>query len=186
MNNLKHALNPAKPMKKATAKLSLLVIALLVSGIAYAQSNFSSKVIGVGVVVADLERALDFYVNGIGMVKTGSFTINEEFSKRSGLANGASAAVTILKLENSPEATDWKLMSFDKKASHHQPKFIQDDTGMQYITINVKALKPIIERLRRMKVPLLGSTPTPLDGKSHFVLVQDPDGTFIELIGPLE
>ncbi|WP_229311234.1 VOC family protein [Larkinella soli] len=162
------------------------MITLLSSGIVRAQSNFSSKVIGVGVVVADLERSLDFYVNGIGMVKTGSFTINEEFSKRSGLADGASAAVTILKLENSPESTDWKLMSFGKKASHPQQKSIQDDTGMQYITINVKALKPIVERLRQMKVPFLGSTPTPLNGKTQFVLVQDPDGTFIELIGPME
>ncbi|WP_247237577.1 VOC family protein [Telluribacter sp. SYSU D00476] len=173
-------------MKTVALTFSLLISSLLVSGIAHAQSNFSSKVIGVGVVVADLERSLDFYVNGIGMVKTGNFTINEEFSKRSGLANGAAAAVTILKLENSPEATDWKLMSFGKNASHPTPKFIQDDTGMQYITINVKALNPIIERLKQMKVPLLGSTPTPLNGKTHFVLVQDPDGTFIELIGPLE
>ncbi|GAB3549249.1 VOC family protein [Spirosoma fluminis] len=169
------------------AKIFLLLLpTLLCCNVASAQSNFSSKTIGIGVVVTDLERSLDFYVNGIGMVKTGNFTINDEFSKRSGLANGASAAVTILKLENSPEATDWKLMSFGKKASHPKPKFIQDDTGMQYITINVKALKPIVERLRQMKVPFLGSTPTPLNDKAHFVLVQDPDGTFIELIGPLE
>ncbi|MFD2570542.1 VOC family protein [Spirosoma soli] len=166
-------------------RLSVLLIGLGLSMNGYAQSNFNSKVIGIGVVVADLERSLDFYVNGIGMVKTGSFTINEEFSKRSGLANGASAAVTILKLENSPEATDWKLMSFGNKALHPKPKFIQDDTGMQYITIQVKALQPIIDRLKQMKVPFLGSTPTPLNDKAHFVLVQDPDGTFIELIGPL-
>ncbi len=54
----------------------------------YAQSNFTSKTIGIGVVVADIERSLDFYVNGIGMVKTGNFTINEDFGKRSGLTNG--------------------------------------------------------------------------------------------------
>ncbi len=173
-------------MKTIAVKFSSLFIFLLLGGLVNAQSNFSSKVLGIGVVVADLERSLDFYVNGIGMVKTGSFTINEEFSKRSGLANGSSAAVTILKLENSPEATEWKLMSFNSKASHPKPQFIQDDTGMQYITINVKALRPIIERLTQMKMPLLGSTPTPLNDKSHFVLVQDPDGTFIELIGPLD
>ena len=94
-----------------------------------AQSNFTSKSIGVGVVVADMERSLDFYVNGIGMVKTGNFTINEEFGKRGGLTGGVAAEVNILKLENSPEATDWKLMSFGKKAAHPKPKFIQDDTG---------------------------------------------------------
>ena len=55
-----------------------------------------------------------------------------------------------------------------------------------YITINVKALKPVIESLKQKKVPFLGSTLTPLNQKSHFVFLQNPDGTFIELIGPIE
>lgn len=165
-------------------KTTLLVFWCVLNS--YAQSNFTSKTIGIGVVVADLERSVDFYVNGIGMVKTGSFTINEEFGKRSGLTNGVATNVTMLKLENSPDATDWKLMSFGKQASHPKPTYIQDDTGMQYITIQVKALQPIIDRLKQMKVPFLGSTPTPLNAKAHFVLVQDPDGNFIELIGPLQ
>ncbi|TDH23547.1 VOC family protein [Segetibacter sp. 3557_3] len=167
-------------------RFSFLVVAAFVTSITYSQSNFSSKLIGVGVVVSDLERSLDFYVNGIGMVKAYTFTINEEFSKRSGLSNGVPTAVTVLKLENSPEANEWKLMSFGKKASHPKQKFIQDDVGMQYITINVKSLKPVIERLKQKNVPLLGNTPIPLNAKSHFAFVQDPDGNFIELIGPLE
>ena len=173
-------------MKKSVIKFSFLVAAWLVTFASYAQSNFSSKLIGLGVVVSDLDRSLDFYVNGIGMVKAYSFTINDDFSKRSGLSNGVPASVTVLKLENSPEANEWKLMSFGKKAAHPKQNFIQDDTGVQYITINVKALKPIIERLKERNVKLLGSTPTALNQKSHFVLVQDPDGTFIELIGPME
>jgi catechol 2,3-dioxygenase-like lactoylglutathione lyase family enzyme len=173
-------------MKKAAVKYSFLIAALLLSFASYAQSNFSSKLIGMGVVVSDLERSLDFYVNGIGMVKSYSFKINEDFGKRSGLSNGVPTEVTVLKLENSPEANEWKLMSFGKKATHPKQKFIQDDTGVQYITINVKALKPVIERLKTKNVTFLGSTPIPLNQKSHFVLVQDPDGTFIELIGPME
>jgi hypothetical protein len=167
-------------------KVSLIICALLMNCIAYAQSNFTSKTIGIGVVVSDIDRSLNFYVNGIGMVKTGNFTINEEFGKRSGLTNGVAVAVTILKLENSPDASEWKLMSFGKKATHPTEKFIQDDTGMQYITIQVKSLKPIIERLKQQKVTFLGTTPTPLNKDVHFVLVQDPDGNFVELIGPLE
>ncbi|WP_207955511.1 VOC family protein [Segetibacter sp. 3557_3] len=173
-------------MHKKMVRFSFLVVAAFVTSITYSQSNFSSKLIGVGVVVSDLERSLDFYVNGIGMVKAYTFTINEEFSKRSGLSNGVPTAVTVLKLENSPEANEWKLMSFGKKASHPKQKFIQDDVGMQYITINVKSLKPVIERLKQKNVPLLGNTPIPLNAKSHFAFVQDPDGNFIELIGPLE
>lgn len=155
-------------------------------GVAFAQSNFSSKLIGVGVVVSDLERSMDFYIKGIGMVKTGSFNLNEDFTKRSGLSNGVPFSVTVLKLENSPEANEWKLMSFGKQAAHPKQNLIQDDTGMQYITINVKALKPVIERLKELKVSFLGSTPTPLNSNLQFLLVQDPDGNFIELIGPFE
>jgi catechol 2,3-dioxygenase-like lactoylglutathione lyase family enzyme len=173
-------------MNKSMVRLSLLVVALFIAPLSYSQSNFTSKLIGVGVVVFDLERSLDFYVNGIGMVKAYSFNIKEDFSKRSGLSNGVPTAVTVLKLENTPEANEWKLMSFGKKARHPKQKFIQDDVGMQYITINVKALKPVMERLKQKNVSFLGSTPTPLNKNSQLLFVQDPDGNFIELIGPME
>ena len=183
-----------KQMKKTFARFSSLAMILLMTLASNSQStlatssntsNFTSKLIGLGVVVSDIEKSLDFYISAIGMVKAYSFKIGSEFSKRSGLANGDSAAVTVLKLENSPEANEWKLMSFGKKASHPKQNFIQDDTGVQYITINVKALKPIIERLKQRNVPFLGSSPTPLNRNSQLLLVQDPDGTFIELIGPM-
>ena len=169
----------------STFKNLLILTTLLFGGLVHAQSNFTSKSIGVGVVVADMQRSLDFYIKGIGMVKTGDFMINAEFGKRGGLTGGEAVDVNILKLENSPEGTDWKLMSFGKKVDHPKPKFIQDDTGLQYITIQVKSLKPIIDRLKEQNVTFLGNTPTPLTKDSYFVLVQDPDGTFVELIGPM-
>lgn len=150
-----------------------------------APSNFTSKSIGMGVVVADLEKSLDFYMNGIGMVKAYSFKINAEFSKRSGLAGGDSTSVTVLKLENSPDASEWKLMSFGRQPTHPKQRFIHDDTGIQYITIQVKALRPIIDRLKQRNTSFLGNTPTPLNRNSQILLVQDPDGTFLELIGPM-
>ncbi|QMU27112.1 VOC family protein [Adhaeribacter radiodurans] len=173
-------------MKKNLVNVSFLVAAWLIGFSTLAQSNFSSKLIGMGVVVSDLDKSLDFYVNTIGMVKAYNFTINADFGKKSGLSNGVPTEVTVLKLENSPEANEWKLMSFGKKTSRTQSKYIQDDTGVQYITINVKSLKPVIERLKANNVKFLGNSPVSLNEKSHFVLVQDPDGTFIELIGPME
>ncbi len=173
-------------MKNHVRKFFLLIIILFVAVGSYAQSNFSSKLIGVGVVVSDLERSLDFYINGIGMVKTGGFSLDEDFAKRSGLSDGVPVAITVLKLEDSEEANEWKLMSFGKKTSHPKQNFIQDDVGMQYITVNVKALKPVVDRLKERNVPFLGSTPTRLNDNLQFLLVQDPDGNFIELIGPME
>jgi len=151
-----------------------------------AQSEFSSTTIEIGVVVSDIEKSLDFYTNVIGMTKVGEFDVDEEFSKISGLTGGLAFHVDVLKLEDKPGATQWKLMSFEKDAAHPLSKYIQDDTGVQYITINVNSLKPFIERIKKHNVELLGDTPVPLDSINHFVLVQGPDGTIIELIGPLE
>ncbi len=169
-------------------QLILIVICLLAmfSSKSYSQSNFSSPLIGVGVVVSDLQKSLNFYINGIGMVKEGEFSVNSDVARRTGLTGGIPFDVTVLKLENSPVANQWKLMSFGKKPKGKKHKFIQDDFRMRYITITVKSLKPCIERLKMMGVEFLGETPTQLSENSYFLLVQDPDGTFVELIGPME
>jgi hypothetical protein len=59
---------------------------------------------------------------------------------------------------------------------------------MRFITINVNDLSPFLKRIKKHKVELLGDTPIPLgsSGEMHFVLVSDPDGILIELIGPLK
>ena len=170
---------------KKTAFLFLLALFNLIQTETMAQSEFSSGLIGVGVVVTDLEKSLDFYLNVIGMTKVGEFDVDAAFSKTSGLSGGVPFHVDVLKLEDSPDANQWKIISFGKGGSHPVSKYIQDDTGPQYITIMVNDLKPFLKRIKEHKVKLLGDTPAPL-GENHFVLVQDPEGTFVELIGPMK
>ena len=170
-----------------THHLFLIVAAILtLNANSMAQSEFSSGLIGVGVVCKDIDKSLDFYLNVIGMTKVGEFDVDESFGRSSGLTDGLAFHVDVLKLQDSPDANQWKLMSFKKEGSHPMPTYIHDDTGMQYITINVNSLKPFLERIKKHKVKLMGDTPVPLGELGHFVLVQDPDGTIIELIGPLE
>jgi len=149
-----------------------------------AQSDFSNTTISIGVVVSDLEGSLDFYQNVVGMKKVRAFDINSDFGMRSGLSGGVPFHVEVLKLEDKPEATEWKLLSFGKVALHPKQKWIQDDTGVQYITIFVNSLKPLQERIERNGVEMLGETPTVINEELSFILIQDPDGNFIELIGP--
>jgi catechol 2,3-dioxygenase-like lactoylglutathione lyase family enzyme len=149
-------------------------------------SEFSAGTIQIGVIVSDLEKSIDFYTNVVGMVKTGGFSIDADFGKKSGLTDGEPFDVTILKLKDSPEAAEWKLMSFGKESSHPQQQFIHDDVGMQYITIFVKSMKPFVERLKNHNIEFLEETPLFLPDGRQFVLIQDPDGSFIELIGSEE
>lgn len=146
--------------------------------------KFSNPTIQVGVVVSDLEKAVDFYTEVIGMTKTGGFSVPGNKAADLGLTDGRSVEVTVLKLENSTDANEWKLMSFGKKASHPKQKYIHDDTGMQYVTLFVKNLQPFIERIKKNNIEILSGAPSTLENGNGFILIQDPDGTFIELIGP--
>lgn len=165
--------------------LNLILSATFLST-TYAQNSTSPKLTGIGVVVTDLKKSIEFYTQVIGMVEAGGFSINADFSERSGLTGGIPFDVTVLKLEDTQESAEWKLMSFGTENSREKEKFIQENIGMQYITITVDALNPYIEKIRHHNVKMLGKTPTLIEGDRFFLLIQDPDGVFIELIGPLE
>ncbi len=171
-------------MKKIA--LLILVIGVLTLNVMASPDEFSSTTIGIGVVCSDVEKSLNFYTNVIGMIKTGEFEVDADFAQKSGLSNGVAFHVDVLRLGDSDDATQWKLMSFSDKAQTAKKEFIFNNTGMQYITINVTNLTPIVERIKKAGIPFCGDTPTPLGDSSHFALVQDPDGTFIELIGPMK
>ena len=165
------------------------VIFLLVTLVSTAQktpvsNEFSNPTFFVGSVVTDLAKSVDFYTNVIGMTKTSTFSVDGVKAKDLGLTDGRPIDVTVLKLQDSPQANEWKLMSFGTKPGHKKPKYLHDDTGMQYITILVNHLNPIIERVNKNNIPILSGKPSKLDENRFFILVQDPDGTFIELIGP--
>ena len=89
---------------KKTKLLFLFALTILINCKTMAQSEFSSGLIGVGLVVNDIEKSLDFYLNVIGMTKVGEFDVDEEFGKTSGLTGGVPFHVDVLKLQDSPDA----------------------------------------------------------------------------------
>lgn len=147
-------------------------------------SDFTNPAFGVGVVVEDLQKSIDFYTNVVGMTKTGEFSVTKEQAKGLGLTDAYQLDVTILKLEDSEQANEWKLMSLGTKSKHPKQKYMSDDTGMQYITIFVSHINTIIKRAEKNNVEILSGKPSTLGDGRKFILIQDPDGTFLELIGP--
>jgi catechol 2,3-dioxygenase-like lactoylglutathione lyase family enzyme len=166
----------------------ILLLLLFWAGAQNAPSadKFSNPTIQVGVIVSDLEKSVDFYTKVIGMTKTGGFSVPGEKASELGLTDGRSVEVTVLKLEDSNNANEWKLMSFGNKAAHPKQKYIHDDTGMQYITLFVKNIQPFIGRIKKNNIEILSGAPSILENGNGFILIQDPDGTFIELIGPYQ
>lgn len=172
-------------MKKYIAIIMIVFSAVATNaGCLLGPDEFSSPVIQIGVVVENLEKSVDFYTRVIGMTQTGAFKVDGVKSKELGLSDGRPLDVKVLKLADSPQATEWKLMTFGTPASHPKPKYVHNDTGMQYITINVNHLDPFIERIKKEGIKILSLEPSDLGNGRYFILLQDPDGTFIELIGP--
>ena len=167
--------------------MMLTALLLLPTVSTAAEPAFTLGAIHIGVVTKDLDASVAFYTDVIGMKKTGGFEVDGDFGKVSGLTRGLPLSVTVLKLMDSPEAAQFKLMSFEKDANTPKSAHIEDALGMQYVTLMVADLTPFVARIKAAGVPFLGETPVPLgDSGNHFVLVQDPDGTFIELIGPMK
>lgn len=131
----------------------LLLLALLsIISLAQAQttaSEFSSGTISIGIVVDNMKKSLKFYKEVLGLKETGGFSVDREFGRKSGLTGGKPFDVVILKTVDEPNATEWKLMSFKNKAQHPKQKNIQDDTGVQYVTMFVKSLDPFLLRLKK-------------------------------------
>jgi catechol 2,3-dioxygenase-like lactoylglutathione lyase family enzyme len=164
-----------------THYLFYLILVLTFSTIR-AQDDYENLTVSIGVVVSDLEASIEFYTNIMGMEETGELDLDSSFGKASGLTGGRPLLVKILKLKNSPDATEYKLVSFgnDKKGFD---KHIQDQNGMQYTTFFIKSTADIIKRIRENNIEFLGDTPIKLPDGRTFILIQDPDGVFIEIIG---
>lgn len=166
--------------------LGLCSFFLFSSSLLPAQSPYAQSGIGLGIIVQDLPASIQFYQDILGLSHSRDFQVVADIAKRTGLSNGVAFEVHAFKLQDDPDAPELKLMTFPNSPKRTISKHIQDDTGVQYLTLMVKSLKPILERLEAHDIPLLGETPLKMGENRYFVLVQDPDGTFIELIGPKE
>jgi catechol 2,3-dioxygenase-like lactoylglutathione lyase family enzyme len=174
-------------MKLRFALTALLIPFALLSAQA-AEEEFAQKTISIGMVVSDLEKSMSFYKDVVGMVQVDrtSFDVDAEFAKKSGLTDGIELHIQVLKLGKGEEATQLKLMTFGDKPKKQENEYLHSHTGVQYLTFMVAELEPILERIKEHKVKLLGECPIPLGPDRAFVLIQDPDGTFVELIGPMK
>lgn len=168
-------------------KSILILMAMIIvfpSWSAQPPDEFARSGIAVGVIVEDIQKSVDFYTNVIGMVQVREFSVDVEKARKMGLSNGQSFDIKVLKLINSEDASEWKLMSFSKKSEATKQGYIPEKNGFRYVTIFVKSMKPVLERIRKYGVKTMGETPLMLDANRQFVSVRDPDGNFVELIGP--
>ncbi len=175
--------------KRASYLLVLAVLAaagvlLAARGTKPHPTTYSKPTIDVALAVSDLDRSLAFYQNALGMRRIGAFDVPGDGAQAAGLTDGRPFHVEVLALGEEPEATRWKLVRVDG-APHNRSEYIHDGIGLRYVTLHVHALAPLLARLAEHRIRPPAHHPIDLGNGQHFALIRDPDGVFIELVGPL-
>lgn len=150
-----------------------------------AKPEFSKQSIDIGVVVSDIDKSVAFYTDVIGFKEVQGFSVPGAQGKAIGIIDNLDVDIRVFTLGDDAQATRIKLMSFPKKPGVKPAQdYIHSTIGLSYLTIFVKDMNPSLERLKKARVKLLGESPVDLGGGTLLTAIQDPDGNFIELVGP--
>jgi catechol 2,3-dioxygenase-like lactoylglutathione lyase family enzyme len=148
------------------------------------KADFTRTTIDLGLVVSDVEKAAKFYTEAIGFRETGNFDVSAQMAGDTGLTANHPFKVRMFALGSEPTATTLKIMTIpgvnSKKVDN---QYIGSSLGFRYLTINVADLTRTMDRLKQHGVSPMRE-PYRLGGNSYLILVKDPDGNTIELIGP--
>lgn len=155
------------------------------------KSEFARGTIDLGVVTSDLDKAVKFYTEAIGFKELPGFTVGADFCADAGLTDHQKLDIRVLVLEDGESATRLKLMEVPGvKSKPSDNAFIHSQLGYSYLTIYVTDGDAALARLKKAGVKPLAkgpiSLPPDLRPELALMVVRDPDGNLIELIGPMQ
>lgn len=152
--------------------------------------EFIEPTIDVGCVVNNIEASVKFYTEAIGFKVTGGFKVPSGFAKSAGLTEGTELDIKVLTLGGAEEeeATKLKLMQVKGSGGKADQSYIDSTLGFSYITIFVKDTDNALARLKKAGIKPIAkgpvTLPNNLDPSLSLTIVKDPDGNFVELVGP--
>jgi lactoylglutathione lyase len=147
--------------------------------------EFSKPVIDIGIVVRDAEKSGKFYTEAVGFTEVKGFSVTGELGKKIGLIDNHPVDVRVFVLGEGELATRIKLLSFPGVTGKSADRaYIHSAPGINYLTLYVTSTDQALERLKKAGVKPLGETPLSISTNVRLTTFRDPDGNFIELIGP--
>ncbi|QGJ70018.1 VOC domain-containing protein [Planctomycetales bacterium 10988] len=152
--------------------------------------HFQSAIVHFGIVVHDIEVSREFYTKALGFEEASTFEVAPEQATKIGLTHQLPLKVYVMKAGKGENATQVKLMEIygapNQRVDHTT---IAHSLGVSYLTVMVKNLPRAIAMAKKYGAAPLAEGPVKIAGDAepplYIVLVRDPDGNLIELIGPM-
>lgn len=163
--------------------LSVLFIIIITIPCFTQDSPADLGVAAIGLVVSDIEKSEKFYTEIIGMVPAGSFSLDATWSKEAGAANDRPFSVKMFKMVDGKSATILKLAYFDSVGPRPEQSGVDVMAGVNYITLHYDSLDEVVKRIDEAGIKRLGWVKR--EGY-QLIFIRDPDGLFVELVGPPE
>jgi len=140
-------------------------------------------VAAIGLVVSDITASEKFYTEIVGMKPVGSFELSPEWSVDAGAANGRPFSVKMFKLVDGKSATVLKLAYFEDMEPRPKQSGVDANAGVNYLTFHYTDFQKVVKRLEEANIERLGWVKR---DQYQLIFIRDPDGLFIELVGPPE
>lgn len=161
----------------------VLIISLIMFKGMTQNKNVDFGIAAVGLVVSDIKESERFYTDLLGMISVGEFELDNVWAQEAGASNGQPFAVKMFKLVDGDFATVLKLAYFDSVEQMSYKSGINSSAGVNYLTFyySRQGFQQVLERLKADGRERLGWVKR---DAYQLVFFKDPDGVFIELIGP--
>ncbi|WGK65145.1 VOC family protein [Croceiramulus getboli] len=162
----------------------VIIFSLLgVLQVAQAQSKAELGVGAIGLVVSDIEVSEQFYTEILMMKLVGEFSLDEQWSREAGASDGKPFSVKRFVTVDAPTATELKLAYFDETQPGQKKPNIAQSAGVNYITFSysAEAFQKVLKNIEEAGLSIPGMIQR--DAYQLF-FIQDPDGIFVEIVGP--
>jgi catechol 2,3-dioxygenase-like lactoylglutathione lyase family enzyme len=171
-------------MKKILAAVALIAIASTAKaqdGLIVGAGNFFSPIVG------DLDRAVAFYRDGIGLDVQGTPANAEQNPALRDMFGLPDAQLRWMVARPAGMRTGVEIVEI-KRAEGKPLERRMQDPGAFTLVLLVRELDPIVARLKMAGAPVVTTGGVPVDvpfgGKARGVVMKDPDGHFVELVQP--
>lgn len=153
------------------------------------ESDFARTTVDLGIVVSDINKSIAFYTQAVGFKEVPGFQATGQFTGDAGLTDHHPVSVHVLVLGDDQTATRLKLMELPAAAPKRgDNQFIHSELGFRYLTVAVKDMASALARLEKAGVKPLAKCPLPLpqslSSDRYLTVFRDPDGNFVEFVGP--